>query len=262
MPETPGHIFIIFFLIPAIYGVKLGVEVFARLVEISTPILAILYTILFILVIPKLNFENILPVMADGIKPVLAGSLQNLNFPYAQILPIAFFYKHMGSDARKRNKCIKYIFIGVFMATLLLNIRSLASIMAFEEYTLKTLTFPPLSTIRIIELGDVIQRLDPFFYGIFYINTFFKLVITFYVTCEIVSDLFNAGKPKDFALPIALFIGVFMPYGIHRFDMIFQLIMPYFILSLPLFFPIPILLYITIKIKNKKDQESKETVNQ
>ncbi|QUH25257.1 GerAB/ArcD/ProY family transporter [Serpentinicella alkaliphila] len=260
MPETPGYIFIIFFLIPTMYALKLGVEVFIRFMEFILPILVVIYIILYLLVIPKLDYQKILPIMSDGIKPVFSGAIPNLNFPYAQVLPVVFFYKHIKGDRNERKKFIKYSFLGILGATILLSIRSLASTTAFEEFTLKTLTFPPLSTIRIIQVGDVIERLDPFFYAILYIATFFKFLITFYVICEIISELFNVGEPRDFAIPVAVLIGVFMPYAIHKFDIILRTVVPYFILSIPLFFPIPILLYATIKYKNKKNK--KETVNQ
>ena len=259
-PETPGYIFIIFFIIPAIYALKLGVEVLARLIELAIPLLAVLFVTLFILVISKLDYQNVLPIMAEGIKPVLAGAIPNMNFPYAQILPVIFFYRHIKPDSRVGNKFIKYTFIGIITATLLLNVRAMASVAAFEEHTLKTLTFPPLSTIRIIEVGDVIQRLDPFFNAIVYITTFFKFVLTFYAICDIISEHFNVGEPRDFAIPVAVFLGVFVPFAIYRFDIILQTVVPYFLLSIPLFFPIPLLLYITIKIKNKNNK--KETVNQ
>ncbi|WP_026476850.1 GerAB/ArcD/ProY family transporter [Alkaliphilus transvaalensis] len=249
-PETPGYIFTIFFIVPIVYGIKLGLEVVVRLLESLTPLLAILYFILFILVVPKLNFQNLQPVMADGIRPVLAGSIPNMNFPYAQILPVAFYYKHTRAKEGNEKKFLKYTFIGIVMATLLLTIRSLASVAAFEEETLKTLVFPPFSTIRVIEVGDIIERLDPFFLAVFYATTFFKFVLTFYIICESISDYFRVGEPKDFAWPLAILIGVTMPFLIPRFDIILRTVVPYFFVSIPLFVPIPLILYMTIKIKD------------
>jgi spore germination protein KB len=250
MPETPGYIFIIFFLVPAIYAVKLGVENIARLSEFTIPILAISYCLLFTLVLPKMDFENLVPIMSDGIKPVLGGALPNMNFPYGQMLPIAFYYKYTTSDS-KGNKFIKYGFWAVLGATILLTFRSIVSITTFDESTLKTLTFPPFSSIRLIEVGDVLERLDALLLAIFYGTTFLKFVITYYVICQIISDQFQAGSPKDFALPVAILIGVSMPFLIPRFDIIIQSILPYFFSSLPLFIPIPLLLYATIKIKKR-----------
>lgn len=252
MPETPGYIFIIFFLIPAVYGIKLGLEVMTRLIELLMPILVIIYCILSILVLPKLDFQKLLPVMAEGVKPILSGSIPNMNFPYAQILPIVFYYRHTKISSREQSKFLKYTFMGIFLATIILTLRALASAAAFEEATLKTLTFPPFSTIRIIEIGDIVERLDPLLLAVFYATTYFKFILTYYVICEMISGYFQVGEPKDFAWPIAIFIGVSMPFLISRFDIVIETTVPYFLVSLPLFLPIPLLLYITIKLKNKK----------
>ncbi|MCC5909337.1 MAG: GerAB/ArcD/ProY family transporter [Clostridiaceae bacterium] len=256
MPETPGYIFIIFFLVPAVYGIKRGLEVVVRLIEMLLPILVIIYCALFFLVLPKLDVQRLLPVMAGGIKPVLAGAIPNMNFPFAQILPVAFYYKYTRTNPHEKSKFLKYTFAAIFFSTILLALRALSAAAAFEEATLITLNFPPFSTIRIIEIGDVIERLDPLLLAIFYGTTFFKFSLTFHVICEIISDYFQVGEPKDFAWPIAILIGVSMPFLIPRFDIILQTIVPYFIVSLPLFIPIPLLLFITIKFKDKKHNKT------
>lgn len=256
MPETPGYVFIIFLLIPSIYAIKLGLETISRLAELILPWLVFIYFFLFLLVIPKLDFGNISPILADGIKPVLGGAIPNMNFPYAQILPIAFFYKYTRANTEGKGKFLAYAFLAILASTLLLTFRSIASITAFEEETLKVLKFPPFSTIRLIEVGEVLERLDALLLAIFYCTTFLKFILTYYVICQIVSDYFEAGTPRDFALPVAVLIGVSMPFLIPRFDVILQTIVPYFLVSLPLFLPIPLLLYLTIKIKKRGDRKA------
>lgn len=256
MPETPGYVFIIFFLVPAVYGIKLGLETIARFIEFILPFLIAAYCILFVLIIHKLDFGNLLPIMAGGIGPVIGGALPNMNFPFGQILPIAFLYKYTKETSKNSRKFLTYTFTAIFMSTILLTFRSIASVSVYDEATLVTLKFPPFSTIRVIEVGDVIERLDAVFLGIVYGTTLFKFLITYYVICEMISDYFQVGEPKDFALPVAILIGVSMPFLIPRFDIIVETILPYFFSSLPLFIPIPLLLYITIKLKKKREAKS------
>jgi len=252
MPETPGYVFIVFLIVPAVYAVKLGVETMARLIEFLIPLLAIIYCILFIMVIPKLDINNLQPIMSEGIRPVLSGAIPNMNFPYAQILPVAFYYKYTKTNNKRSNEFLKYTFIGIFMSTVLLTFRSLASAAAFEEATLITLTYPPFSTISLIEIGDIIERLDLFMLAIFYVTTFIKFTITYNIICEIISDYFETGEPRDFSVPIAILIGISMPFLIPRLDVVFKILVPYFFISLPLLVPIPLILFITIKIKNNR----------
>lgn len=251
MPETPGYVFIIFFLIPAIYAMKLGLEPMARLLEILLPLIIIVYSSLFVLAMPKLDFENLTPIMSGGIKPVLAGALPNLNFPYAQILPVVFLHQYTRSDRKDKGKFLIYIFAAILLATILLSFRALAAITAFDEETLKILTYPPFSTIRIIEIGEVIERLDALFLGVFYATTFFKFILTYYVICKIITDYFKVGEAYYYAVPIAVLIGISMPYLIPRFDIILNSVVPHFYVILPLLLPIPLALYWTIRVKKK-----------
>ncbi|KAB3531091.1 GerAB/ArcD/ProY family transporter [Alkaliphilus serpentinus] len=255
MPETPGHIFLIFLIAPAIYAVKLGIEIISRFLQLLLPLLIILYSLLFAFAIPKLDFSNLLPVAADGIMPIIGGAIPNMNFPYAQILPIVFFYQYTSKAADNGDKFTKYTFAGIFMATLLLSFRGIASISAYEEATLKSLTFPPFNTIRIIEVGDVLERLDAVFIGVFYATTFYKFTITYYAMCKIVSEYFHANDAQTFSVPIAALIGLSMTFFIPTFNMISVAIIPYLVLFIPLLFIMPILLYITVRV-HKEDGKS------
>ncbi|WP_353892390.1 endospore germination permease [Proteinivorax hydrogeniformans] len=249
MPETPAYVFSVFLLVPIVYAIKQGIEVIARLLEIIIPFIFIMYILLFLLVIPQLEITKLLPVMGDGIMPVLEGALPNLNFPYAQILPIAFLYRTTTENKKRGSNFIKTSFLAILMATLLLTVRSLASAAAFDEETLVALTYPPFSTIRLLQVGDVIERLDSLMLATFYGTTFFKFLITFYIATEIISEYFKAGSPKEFALPLAVLIGVSMPFILPRLDLVLDTVIPYFWISLPLFVPVPLLLYLTILIK-------------
>ncbi|KAB3531090.1 GerAB/ArcD/ProY family transporter [Alkaliphilus serpentinus] len=249
MPETPGYIFAIFLMAPAIYAVKLGLEAMSRFLEFLIPPLIGLYIFLFILVIPKLNFSNLLPIASDGILPILRGAIFNMSFPFADFLPIVFFYQYIKDDINKDRKFIKSTFSAVFLITVMLTFRAITSVAAFEEATLKSLTFPPFNTIRIIEVGDVLERLDAIFIAIFYGTTFFKFTLTYYVACKIVSDYFNAVEVKIFSTPIAVLIGLSMPFLMPSFNIILRTSITYFFITLPLLFILPLLLYVTINVK-------------
>ncbi|MBM7615463.1 spore germination protein (amino acid permease) [Alkaliphilus hydrothermalis] len=269
MPETPGIVFAIFFLVPAIYAIKLGLEVMARLMELLLPIIVIVYVLLLVLVIPKLEYTKFLPIMVGGIKPVLAGALPNINFPFGQILPVAFLYKYVkgngGGDGKVgkggNTDFIKYCFAAIIIATILLTFRAMASAAAFDEESLKSLTYAPFSTIRAIEIGNIIERLDYFLLGAFYGTTFFKFIITYYIICEVINDVIGKGKPANYAVPVAILILVLMPFLLPRFDLILKTVNPYLFVSLPIFFMVPLLLYITIGIKEKRNSRGNRGVD-
>jgi len=81
---------------------------------------------------------------------------------------------------------------------------------------------------------------------------FFKFIITFYVICECINDSVGKGKPSNYAIPVAILILVLMPFLLPRFELVLKVSMAYLFTSFPLFFVIPILLFITIKIREKR----------
>lgn len=257
MPETPPFIFIIFFLVPALYAAKLGLETLARFTEFILPFIVLTYILMKLLILPKMEFINLLPIMEYGMGPVLEGAIPNLNFPYAQLLPVVFFYKYVVTEKENKKRFLYFFFAAIFLNSLLLLIRTITSISAFEINVLKNMTYPPYSTIRLIEVGEVIERVDSMLFGTFYATTFLKFSITFFVICQIISDHFEAGAPKDFATPMLVLIGVSMPFLIPRFDIILGSVVPYLYVFSPIFFTIPILLFITIKVKNRKKHGQK-----
>lgn len=256
MPETPGYVFVIFLLVPAVYAVKLGIETISRFLEFLLPLLVIIFCILFIFLLPKLELRNLLPIASNGIKPILAGTIPNISFPFADLLPIVFFYQYTRKDTEDNSKFLKTTFSAILLITLLLTLRAMATVASFEEMTLKTLTFPPFNAIRIIKIGDVLERLDALFLAVFYTTTFFKFTITYYVICKIITDFFNISGPKIVAVPMAVLIGVSMPFLFPSFDTVLKGSISSFYLVIPLLLLMPIILYITIKVKGKGDQEN------
>ncbi len=129
----------------------------------------------------------------------------------------------------------------------------------FSEDFLKVLAFPPFSTIRVIEIADVIERLDSIFIAIFYATTFLKFLITYYVICQITKEFFGIGELKAVSLPIGILLGISMPFLFPRFDIIGNNIVPYFYASIPLLFIMPVVLYITIMVKDKGQKKLQKT---
>lgn len=262
MPETPPYVFLIFFVIPSIYAVKLGVETIARFTEFLIPIIIVVYLSLNFLLVPDLDFQNLFPVLADGIGPVLEGSIPNMNFPFAQILPIVFLYKYTKTSSSKGSKFIKYTFIAVFLTTILLLVRTITSVGAFDVYLLESLTYPPYSAIRLLERGEVVERIDALIIATFYGTTFLKFVITYFIICEVIADFFQAGAAKDYSVPVGTLLFVSMPYLIPRFDIILNSVVPLFLIFLPIFFLIPVALFFTIQVKNTKKSKNRKTKRQ
>ncbi|WP_343033589.1 GerAB/ArcD/ProY family transporter [Virgibacillus ihumii] len=75
LPTTPQVIVngsMVFVCGLAVHG---GIEVMARSAQIFVPVVVVLFLFIVVLLIPSLEPQNILPIMADGIMPSVRGSI-------------------------------------------------------------------------------------------------------------------------------------------------------------------------------------------
>lgn len=73
MVQTPVIVINATFVLLAAYLVRSGIEVIARILELTQPWVILLFSIVLLFGLQKTYFRNLLPVLKNGIKPVLMG---------------------------------------------------------------------------------------------------------------------------------------------------------------------------------------------
>ena len=112
MAKTPIEAIYIIFLCIVIMGTRLGLEVFSRSVEMFFPLLVLLFIILVLFIIPQVEFKNIQPVLENGIKPVIRGSLDLIGFPLIGSVTFLMILPYV-NQSRKSGKAF---FAGILIA--------------------------------------------------------------------------------------------------------------------------------------------------
>lgn len=255
MEETPSLVFILFITFLCIYLVKEGASVLARCSELFIVIVVLTFTIIFLLSIPKMNIDYIMPILSQGLKPVMKGVFSLFTFPFAQIfiLSIVIFNFDTKSD------CYKIYLKGFLIGVLLLLLLSLTNVLVLGVDSLSTIYFPTYKTIARLNVGSFLQRMEIIIVITFLLGGVFKISLLLLCLCKGIAEIVEI---KDYRIPITPVSLLLVNIALALYDNI----MEYFEFSeeiwnyyfLPLNLLLPIVVYIAAEIKRGRLVKSKK----
>lgn len=250
MPETPMVTIGILSTLTAVYMIKKGYEVIGRFALFTTISTLIIMGVLFVLLLTKVDIENILPVMGQGIQPVLMGAWSAFTFPFGEcVLFIVIFSQITNPKTLKKS-----YFIGVILGGILLLINSFMTISILSEKVVGILYFPFYTMLSRIRIGEFIQRLE--IIGGIILNVFgmIKVSLCLYAASLGISRMLKIDDYKLLSLPVGLLM--FNIGGIIYTD-IMGLVSwtakyyKYYALPFEVFFPV--LIFLASKLRKKRD---------
>lgn len=247
--ETPRLIPIILLAAVAAYGAKKGIEVLGRFSEIIFIIPIIFEIAAILLILPKMNINNIRPVLYNGIQPVIKGAFLSFTFPFAYMvgLPLAL------SCFKTNNSPYKAYLSGLLIGGIIIFAVSLTDILVMGAAASESLYYPTYIAVSKIKVGSFIQRLEMISAIIFMIGGFIETAIWIMASSKGITKLFGFKDYKFVVVPISLLtvnLTVFEFRSImHYFQWSIE-IWPYYVI--PFEAILPIIIWITAEIKMKK----------
>lgn len=174
LPNTPLSLLMLVMVLLSGYAISKGVEVFFRVAEFMFPFTIFGYAALFCLIIGSniIHLDRLLPVMEHGLLPILEQAIPEvISFPFGQIVVFLMFWSHLNEKRKMvRVSVYSYLFVGVLL--LLFNVLNLAIL--DPSITFIT-TFPLLRSVRLIQIANFLERLDPVIILLIYIGIFVKM---------------------------------------------------------------------------------------
>ncbi|WP_211747367.1 GerAB/ArcD/ProY family transporter [Paenibacillus sp. Marseille-Q4541] len=204
--NTPMVITTTFMMICVSYVVYLGFEVIARTAVLLLGFLFFVGVLSNILLLSSnaIQLDLILPILEDGIKPVLNGVLnENLIVPFGEMVCFLMLLPYMRRPEKGGYIGILAIIVGglILSQTMFINIACLGLNIA------KGSPFPLLSTISLVEISEFVQRVDILVVMSLIIGDFFRISLYFSAALIGASDLFGVPYRK-LILPIAFIMNV------------------------------------------------------
>ncbi len=200
MSLTPAVVFDVVWVIVAMYGVYLGIEVIAR--ENQWILLLYLFTlvVIFSLAAPDFHFNNLKPVFDAGLLPMVrAGFLASGWWGEISTLML-MLYPYLN----QKHEAVKTVLWTIGMTLVVIGADMVIILGVFGDQVTAHLTFPFYTLSQYISLANFIERLETLVVVIWVTGVAIKLAIFFHCAVIAGADAFGLKNYRTLLLPVAL----------------------------------------------------------
>ncbi len=200
MPRTPQVVYATLMVTVCSYGVYHGLEVLARVMELTYPWLLILFGLILILVAGHMEPSNLLPVLQSDVKTIIHSCLNPIAWRGEVFILGMFFTSLARPDLARRNG-----FIAVLAVGLILTINALACTAVFGVTTGR-LNFATFELVRLAGFGPFLTRLDALWMIIWIVGIFGKVALFHYATVTGTAQLFRLKNYCCIITPLSILL--------------------------------------------------------
>jgi len=251
-PDTPQYLTAIFIGLLAIYILKCGLEVIARVNKFILPGLIFIIVITFIAVIPSSNVNNFLPILEDGWLPVIGDGFSKFSFPLGATVIFLAFLNLVNEKGKAHKIYLKGIFIGgiILLTVIIRN----TLILGFPS--LSSGPFPSYDAVSLINIGKFIRGIGIIIAVVMTIAGFIKVSVCLLASSIGVARIFNFGDYKWVSAPLGLLM---MSLSFILYDSTMHMIewiKIYKYYALPFQVILPILIVLISKIRQNRHKKT------
>ncbi|WP_108671874.1 GerAB/ArcD/ProY family transporter [Peribacillus acanthi] len=250
-PLLPLHTI---FIAIVIMGVRMGLETIARTGEIIFPWIMLMTLLLFFMLIPASNGDNLLPMFEYGWKPVLRGSLTFIAFPF---LELAFLFMLLPSVTGKSIK--KWMVIGTLVGGLALFFMMFFCITVLGPEVTSRQVYPAYTLSKKVHIGNFLERIEVLIGFIWISTNFIKVTLYFYATSLGLAQLFKLSSPKITTYPVGMLVlalSLFVTPNVTHYQYIIEKYWPFFDATYGFLFPLIFILIGWIKGRKKETKRT------
>lgn len=201
--NTPQGFIAILFIIPIIYLLSKGITVILR----SSIIIFILsfsfFSISALALIPQMNIQNIMPVLANGVMDPIKAGVLSIGYLTLPTMLISCIPKDSYVDTKnfKKKLIISYILIQMTIELIIFGIISVFGVELSLLYQ-----YPEFQILRRVTIGGFIERVESTL-SIHWILDLFMLIIFLSYFIKIgITQVFNIKKEKTDKYLLNIFI--------------------------------------------------------
>lgn len=201
LPATPTNLVYVVFIAICIYSVKKGAE---NILQYGAFILYVYLVLLFFissLLLTKMHPDNFLPIFTVPVKNYILSAHLVTMLPFCEIIAFLVMTQFMEKPKATGKALRGGLLIGAAV-TLLLVLRDIA---VLGDYTLYT-SSPTFNTVRLVDVGDILTRLEIINAVLQIILLFFKTSILLYATVTGVGMLFHIEHYRSFVFIISALV--------------------------------------------------------
>lgn len=156
LPETPQAVIIAPIGILCIWLVKGGIEILGRWAGILFPIMLITIITQISLSMTQADFDNLKPVLYNGIQPLIGGAYALFCFPFAEIIVLTMVFRSI----KNKFNTYKVFYISLLVGGLLLMIAGVRNILVLGAEDASLEYFPSYEALSVVNIANFFQRIE------------------------------------------------------------------------------------------------------
>lgn len=254
LPETPIMVPTVILTLLCVFAVKAGIEALGRWAKLFVILNGPIPTITILLLIPQMDFDNIQPILFNGIKPLMQGTLQALIFPFGDVAVFLMVFFALKTKKSSYNAFIKgLLFGGILIAGV-----SLAEILVLGEDLYAMTLYPNHNVAAKVSIGELLNRMEVISIIATLTSIFLKMSVCLLAACNGLAKILGFNDYRFIVVPIALLmanISYFVYESmVDKYNWIADVTVYYFF---PFQIVLPILILIAAEIKTRRNRQGK-----
>lgn len=193
MPNTPVDAMIIPFILLCAWAVRHGLDVITRYNSLFFVVSLIIMIIATAFVLNIMCIDNLLPMLDQEPLAYVQSTHISATIPCGELVVLTMIVPNVKVSPKKLPKywlggfaiAVTYVFMIVFRDTTVLG------------NTLPLFAMPPFETLRLINVGHALSRVEILFATVLIILLFAKISLIFYAVSLAISQLFNIKNFKS-----------------------------------------------------------------
>ncbi len=248
LTQTPIQVISFLFIFIIIIGVRSGLETIARTSEFLFPIVIVTLVVLLTLVLPHVHVDWIKPMMENGVKPLLKGTIVATAFPFMELVVFLMILPNIN----QQEKIKRGFFIGTLIGGIILFLVILLCILVLGETVTAKNIYPTFTLAKVINVGNIIQRIEGIIAIIWVLTVYLKVTLYTYGLHIGFVHLFKLDGYRILTLPIGMIIfasAALVAPNISYINNVIANYWPFYVLTVAVFIP---LILISVAVIRKK----------
>lgn len=197
MPETPLTVFVVVTAVMAAVTARSGIEVMGRMAEATVYLTLVLLLVTSLLSYDFMKGENLRPLLAGGIRPLVRPVSINIGF-FLQFIVLGMTVPHTQPPERIRASALRSIFAG----GLVLVWMSVGLVAVFGPRS-SALFLPAYALGRVVSVGQFIERVEVIILSVLTVCSFLKTALFLWASAVALQQVFGLGESNCLLFPLA-----------------------------------------------------------
>ncbi|WP_410513350.1 endospore germination permease [Paenibacillus sp. BR2-3] len=232
-----------------IWVVNAGLEVLGRSAKFLLLFTLMVFFIVQLLSIPKLQYQHLFPLLDSDWSTILGDMLGAFTFPFAEIVIFLGAFRVLPA----KGSAYRVLLSGLLIAGAIIILNSLRNLLVLGPEILSSLYFPSYVAVSRINIGDFLTRIEGSTAIVFVTCLFIKVSLCLYVASNGIAKVFSLKSYRSVVLQVGLIMVYFADFIYNNImEMQFFAFQIYKVYALPFQVVIPVCLWIGAEIVVKR----------